>query len=273
MVFTFVIDNRRFDSELELPTIASQQQNAVLTIKLRYELLFADSKIRLAGVVTRDGIWKVLDGEGFAHPILDWEERERAAYRKAFQRGEKIWDAQFLLTPPRNYNDLDFFSKSRPGFKVRPNVICAFRMQPASNPHIRITAVKIDYANDPGGFRAHSRMYHQTVPWTHTLGHELGHALGMPHIRSMLGDEKCIADEARNIASDRCYGETPAEKANIMGAGATLWTLNAKPWLERIASHTTTRETEWKATLNTRTAPEVMSWGESLLNLPRFPRG
>jgi hypothetical protein len=266
MAFTVDIpSSNTFDSHLEIPTSGDPNDNAMLTITLRYKLDFADSKNPLPGLIPLDGILKARDAEGFAHPILDWDAKSRWDFTKAFWRGEKIWNLKFLLIAPRSYSGLDF-EHPKPGFFVRPNVLCLFHMEPGGNPHRTVTVFRVDRANDPVPFRNHDRLYDDLAPWTPTLGHELGHALGMLHIKALLGDAQCIA----NHNLDRCYGETDAERANIMGGGRDLWRLNAAPWLDRIASHTNTQKAFWTATLNMKTAPEIITFAQHVLYLPKF---
>ena len=137
-----------------------------------------------------------------------------------------------MLTPPRNYSGLDF-KHSLPGHYVRPNVMCALRMEPWGTPHIKITVVRM---TGPVAFRASTEhrpprniLLDEAAPQSPVLGHELGHALGMLHIKALLGDRACVADDN----APRCYGETPQELANIMGTGRDLWPLNAAPWIDR----------------------------------------
>jgi hypothetical protein len=261
-----IIVNTTFDSELRLPNRWAEPtslnfenggapvNNALLTLKLRYKLEFADSKNQVAGVIVRrDNIWKAKDAEGFAHPILDWDDKSRKRFTSAFERGEKIWNLRFQLLTPLTHRGFDFSHPEQPSVTVRPNVACLFGMSPSDNPHVKITVVRVDRDNDPIDFRAHEGLYHDMVPWRPTLGHELGHAIGLPHIKVLLGDAQCMI--APN--EDRCYGETEEEKANIMGSGTQLLPINAKPWLERIAAHTTTAATDWTASLYARGGPQL----------------
>lgn len=260
----------KFDSLLEVPTSGDPNHNAMLSITLRYKLNFADSKNQVAGVIVRrDQAFKAQDAEGFAHPILDWDRPSIDNFSRAFQRGERIWNLKFLLVTPRSYSGLDF-SHPRPGYRTRPNVLCLFRMEPWGAPHITINVVRIDAANDPVPFRSHIRLMDHLAPWRNTLGHEIGHALGMLHIKTLLGDTQCIADEHRGIYPERCYGETEAEIANIMGGGNTLSAVNAQPWLERIAAHTGTQQHLWIAKRDLKLLPTSLTIAQSLLNLPRF---
>jgi hypothetical protein len=261
-----IISNTTFDSELKIPSgwtsptslnfenYGAPPNNAALTLKLRYKLNFADSKNRVPGVVVIEGAFKVRHADGFAHPILDWDQKSRATFASAFERGEKIWSRKFLLLTPSTYNGFDFSLPDDPTATVRPNVVCLFVMSPSdSNPHIEITVFRIDRDNDAVPFRSHSKVYDDLVPWTPTLGHELGHAIGIPHIKVILGDAQCTIEPN----ADRCYGETEEEMANVMGSGTKLLPLNAGPWLDRIAAHTMTPRSGWTATLDMRTQPEI----------------
>jgi hypothetical protein len=101
-------------------------------------------------------------------------------------------------------------------------------------------------------------------PQTRALGHELGHALGMQHIKALLGDQACIADDN----APTCYGETPYELANIMGTGSDLWPPNAAPWLDRIALHTKTQKCFWIPTMDMTTPPQIITFAQHVLFLP-----
>lgn len=263
-----IISRAEFDSELQVPSGwtdpsylnfehgGAPPNNARLAIKLRYKLEFADSKNRVPGVIVRrDGIDKAKDDTGFAHTILDWDAKSRSTFRSAFERGEKIWTRRFLLLTPLNYREFDFTLPHHPSATLRPNVVCLFVMSASDTPHIKITVVRADRATNPMPFRASMTLYDDQVPWNPTLGHELGHAIGMKHIKVMLGDAACAIEPNE----DRCYGETEEEKANIMGSGTKLLPLNAAPWLDRIAAHTMTPRPDWSATLYLRTKPQIFT--------------
>jgi hypothetical protein len=264
------ISTSEFDSHLEIPTSGDPHHNATLTITLRYKLEFADSQNRVPGVIVqRENVAKALDGEQFAHSIDDWDNQSRYNFTRLMWRCEKIWNLKFMLITPRSYSGLDF-PDLLPSHFVRPNVRCALRMEPWGNPHIKITVVRV---TDPFPFTAFTRrtpprhmLLDQIAPQTPILGHELGHVLGMMHIRTILGDKGCIADDN----APKCYGETAQELANIMGKGRTLWQLNAAPWLNRVALHTQTQAGVWAATMDMTTLPQRLSFAQHLLNLPAF---
>jgi hypothetical protein len=263
-----VLDDSSFDSTLEIPTSGDPNANATLTLFLRYKLEFADSNNRVANVILNvEGTPRAKDGTGFAHYIADWDDKSRSNFTRLMLRSEKIWTYKFLLIPPRNYNGLDF-KHPLPGHYVRPNVMCALRMEPWGKPHIKITVVRV---TGPAAFRASTNrvaprniLLDESAPRSLTLGHELGHALGMLHIKALLGDQACIADDN----APRCYGETPQEQANIMGGGPDLWPLNAQPWLDRIEVHTKTQKAFWTATLEMKKRPETLTFAQHVFRMP-----
>jgi len=266
------ITDTSFDSHLEIPTSGDPHHNATLTLSLRYKLEFADSKNRVPGVIVDiEGTARARDGKGRAQYITDWDDQSRANFTRLLWRSQKIWTYKFMLIPPRNYSGLDF-KHPLPGHYVRPNVMCALQMEPWGTPHIRITVVR---ATMPSEFetsteRAPPRnmLLDETAARSPALGHELGHVLGMRHIKALLGDKACIAHDN----TPRCYGETALEAANIMGTGRDLWPLNAAPWLERVALHTQTEAGLWTATMDMKTPPETLTLAQHVLRLPTLVR-
>ncbi len=260
-----------FDSHLEIPTSGDPHHNATLTLTLRYKLEFADSKNRVAGVIVeRDGTPRALDRDNFAHFIDDWDPQSRSKFATAMLRAENIWTYKFMLVTPRTYSGLDF-PHPLPGSYVRPNVRCALRLEPWGTPHIQITVVR---PNDPVQFMSATNrvapfniLFDEGAPQRPTLGHELGHALGMLHIKALLGDQACITGD---VNAPRCYGENPQELANIMGGGRDLWPLNAAPWIDRVAIHTKTQSGLWTATMDMKTPPQIIKFAQHVFPLPMF---
>jgi hypothetical protein len=266
------IDDSEFESVFEGPHDFSPEENAWLTITIKYDLNFADSKNRVPGVIVDDG-GKVLgrDSDKILFPIIDWDFDSIMKFQRAFQRGETIWNWQFLLITPKDYDELDYTSMAGSGWIVRPNVQCLFRLAPASGrPHLPITVVRLDPSiTSAKSFRSNKNLYDQLDVWSPTLGHELGHGLGEGHIKELLGDAQCIADAKLGVFPDRCYGELPSERANIMGAGSSFSLLNAKPWLERIQQHTSGQHREpWTVTTVMNTPPRKAPLGAGLVGGP-----
>jgi hypothetical protein len=82
-----------------------------------------------------------------------------------------------------------------------------------------------------GTYVRNGRTYHQ-----HTFIHEIGHALGLPHIAVMTHNAAC---PAANTNADACYGTVNEEQRDIMGFGQMLSLHEALPWQTRIISHVT----------------------------------
>jgi hypothetical protein len=268
-----MIDNANFESKLECPDGKDPNQNAWLTITIRYSLNFVDGYNDKAGIIVADngGGYIALDSDKKSFRILPWDQGATMRFRNDFQRGENIWNFRFVLVTPQDYDGLDYENLD---WKVRPNVLCLFRLVPAINgrPHLPIDVVRLDPSINHSFFRSNKTLYDNMDLYGPTFGHELGHALGLGHIKEMLGDTQCIADAKNGIFPHRCYGETEAEKANIMGSGATFTLLCAKPWLDRIVEHTTDSNGRpiagWTATLDAKTPPRKIPMGVVLVGQP-----
>jgi hypothetical protein len=135
-----------------------------------------------------------------------------------------------------------------------------------SRPHLRIDVARLDPSIDSNSFRSNKQLYDHMDLYCPTVGHELGHAIGLPHIKDLLGDPRCIADARNGIYPNRCYGETEAEKHNIMGGGTDMTLINAKPWVDRIEEHFP--KSSWVATLDTTLPPRRLPIGAAIGGKP-----
>jgi len=117
-----------YDSILERPSGTDPNQNAWLTLQLRIQLKFADSKNQVTNLTVSDssGKFYARDHDGYLFPLLDWPAHLITRFQKEFIKvAERTWNWQFLLKTPGNYSELDYQSGN---LTIRPNVLCLFRM-------------------------------------------------------------------------------------------------------------------------------------------------
>lgn len=65
--------------------------------------------------------------------------------------------------------------------------------------------------------------------------HEFGHFLGLGHVNT--GHRKDTRFMTSNTGANSEYGQTPAQRANIMGAGNRLAAWNATPFIDALVEH------------------------------------
>jgi hypothetical protein len=212
-----------YDSLLELAKGNDPTRNATLTLQLRVELNFVDSKRAPKGpgnsgrrVLGSDGKWYAQDAEGWRFPLLDWSRAFKEKFRKGFQKkAEKVWNQQFLLLTPSDYEELDHPNFRAPPWRLRPNVLCLFQLEFAEtnvhrtinvyNLNLRTRRIQnVDTVTYPKGGRVGTfdsgtwasdetnyddRDLFAPYVWNakhkvmhDTIGHEIGHALGQEHI-------------------------------------------------------------------------------------------
>lgn len=105
------------------------------------------------------------------------------------------------------------------------------------------------------------------------VAHEIGHALGLPHIGVMISGSTCnreveggkvdrflraLSLKGYDANLNSCYrGESPADTQNVMGQGSTISVQNLDPWRIRIAQHTHTKIGDWAAVADRWTPIEL----------------
>jgi hypothetical protein len=249
--------------EIEKPNGRDPFQNAWLTLTLGYRLHFIDSKVngvidsgdnKGQPIIVKDdemGGLCARDAGDYLYPILDWGYKEKTTFAKLFQMGERIWNYNFLIKPPDDWKELDYSSPALPGYSLRPNILCLFRMVAGAKISHDINVVRINptvyedknfrvpkYKTGEKrevprvDFQSHSTLLKDSDVYTQVLGHELGHMIGEDHILAMKGDAQCKV----NPNEQRCYGLTPEERANIMGGGRQMTQINARPWNDALKS-------------------------------------
>jgi len=239
------IANSKFDSELD-DSMANDKTNAELTIFLRVYL----EKVPGGGTIKDANNSTDFD-------VQEWSTTEWAAFKKKYQQqGQAFWHGKFWLQTPDDFSELD--TKTH-----RPNIWCKFSLKvqdtPAGSYHkkIRVCRLKVPAGKTYGAgtFRSHDSLYDNfdlgvasyvrggKTYYQRTFIHEIGHAIGIPHIGVMTGEPTCPASDTN---SDACYGVRTDDRKNIMGFGMALSENCAMPWKKRIAEHTSTSESKWK---------------------------
>jgi hypothetical protein len=118
-----------YDSFLATPSGADVNQNAWLILQLRVKLNFVDWKNPSPRIVNQGGKSFARDGDGYLFPALDWPPHLVKRFQDEFVRvAEKTWNWQFTLKTPTDYDGLDITSYAGDGWRLRPNLLCLFRM-------------------------------------------------------------------------------------------------------------------------------------------------
>lgn len=219
--------------------------------------------------------------------VKEWKAGEWQSFVNKFVGQAMMWDKKFCLMPP---DDFVFFDIYQGGARYRPNVVCEFGINILGGPagvHRTINVVNLNTSS--ASFRSDASNYtsDDTTPRTNpapvvpggtrnfnqpVITHEIGHALGLPHIGvtrnlpncsiaivldSVLGDSAPALYKG-GTAGFACYGHQGGggDAANIMGVGDKFAPDNAKPWLDRLNDHSwmTFDMSKWKVSM-TETPP------------------
>lgn len=220
------------------------------------------------------------DFNGNSFKIREWKHGEWFGFWHTIFDQCEHWNNKFWLIPPKSFKELDVKVGD---MKFRPNVKCELFVQLWSNPgeaqkNIKIAKLADGTVGDSTLFRSDAVTYDSLDGVAHTfqipddkggitniphytIPHEIGHALGQPHIGELRKTTACIAAIKGNPGdphstggsnSNRCYGygEPPSIAENIMGYGLKFEEVNAQPWRDRIAEHTSTKAEDWKVAMS-----------------------
>ncbi|HLK67166.1 MAG TPA: hypothetical protein VKU19_27215 [Bryobacteraceae bacterium] len=246
--------------------------------------------------------WIYADFSSRIFIIGPWSQAEWSRFVKRFLTQCDMWNNKFWLIPPADFTALDVTTG---GKKVRPNVYCNLNVQVQYSPagaHRSITVVNMDAksAARQGGkketdvtsldFRSDDSTYDsmdtavgnvglrdpsgnpQSKVRFYTIPHEIGHAIGQPHIGVIRKEPLCqmailldrlpgvnksalpalFAGASNSLA---CYGDFASvpTSSNVMGGGDQFAVENAQPWRDALLRHTKAR-TAWTVSMS-RVAP------------------
>lgn len=273
-----------FDSELYIPPYAEESWKLTINLRIFYQRVEPDALMgpALAAVARGQG-WNVPAGNVGFYPdadnapkwIRDWTQAEWDGFMRNVKNQAALWNNKFWLVPTNNYDAFDK-TVADPKFggrsaKYRPTVECLFNFDIALHYSYAHTNVKVVNVYGPNFFRSHNRLYNSNdavvrpnsnndwrgnVVRTNNpvIAHEIGHALGQPHIGVLRNLSACsLAIDWENFMFKEalpwmyqggsnahvCYGpqSNAGDIENIMGTGDKFTKENGKPWLDRFFRH------------------------------------
>jgi hypothetical protein len=274
-----------FDSEFIRSVRSDQNHTLKITLRFCFQQINPD---QVQGQIMRSlaqhaGVTPPADGRNVGmHAdydravkfIKDWTSAEWLSFIGKVRAQAALWNNKFWLIPPDDFAYFDVTEGNwvnKSGKTVtRLNLKCEFELEITQYPpyaHRTIQVVNLigtDFRSDDSHYDSedptpvnysYADIRGTVVPTTQpTVAHEIGHAIGLPHIGVTRGLSQCqlAVMWGKNIhesslpalykggeGSLACYGQFAGagDINNIMGAGATFEPENARPWLDRIFLH------------------------------------